>query len=93
MMAGTSPSITGLSGGGFQAAFQANTGSLWTVGSAGSRDWKLGMMAGTSPAISALGGGFQIVFQANTGILWSTGSGGTRNWNLGMLAGTTPSGT
>ena len=30
-------------GGGFEAAFQANTGSLWTVGSAGNQDWKLGM--------------------------------------------------
>ena len=40
MMAGTSPAITALSGGGYEVAFQANTGELWTVGSAGStRTW------------------------------------------------------
>jgi hypothetical protein len=43
MMAGTSPSIAALSGGGFEVAFQDNTGSLWTVGNAGNADWKLGM--------------------------------------------------
>jgi hypothetical protein len=33
-----------------QIAFQANTGSLWTVGSAGNRDWNLGLRNGTSPS-------------------------------------------
>ena len=34
MMTGTSPAITGAAGGGYEVAFQANTGNLWTVGSA-----------------------------------------------------------
>ena len=72
-------------GGGFEAAFQANTGSLWTVGSAGNQDWKLGMMSGTSPSITALpGGGFEAAFQANTGSLWTVGSAGNQDWKLGM---------
>lgn len=51
MMAGTSPAITSL-GGGYEVAFQANTGSLWTVGTDSHGAWNLGMMAGTSPAIT-----------------------------------------
>ena len=73
-------------------AFQANTSNLWTVGSAGNSDWQLGMMADTSPSITALSnGGFEAAFQANTGSLWTTGSAGTSDWQLGMMAGTSPS--
>jgi hypothetical protein len=47
MMAG--PSITAVPGGGWQCAFQANTGDLWVVGTADHRgDMHLGMMAGTN---------------------------------------------
>ena len=73
-------------------AFQANTGNLWTTGAAGTADLGLGMMAGTSPSITALsGGGYQIAFQANTGNLWTTGAAGTADLGLGMRAGTSPS--
>ena len=73
-------------------AFQANTGSLWTTGTAGSHDWQLGLAAGTSPSIAGLpSGGFQVAFQANTGELWTTGTSGTNNLHLGMMAGTSPS--
>jgi hypothetical protein len=51
MLAGTSPSIAALPSGGYEVAFQANTGNLWTVGSADNGDHKLGMLAGTSPSI------------------------------------------
>jgi len=80
-------------GGGYDIAFQANTGDLWEVGSGpgaiGTGNWKLGMKAGTSPAIATTpGGGYDIAFQANTGDLWEVGSGpgaiGTGNWKLGM---------
>ena len=54
MAPGTSPSIAGLSGGGFQVAFQANTSALWTVGSAGNRNWNLGLRSGTSPSVAGL---------------------------------------
>jgi hypothetical protein len=93
MMPGTSPSITAL-GGSFQVAFQANTTSLWTVGAGGNKDWGLGMMTGTSPAIAATSdGSFVVKFQANTGSLWKAGDGGTGALNLGMMSGTSPSGT
>ena len=54
MMAGTSPSICALSGGGWQVAFQANTGNLWVVGEDNRGDMQLGMMVGTSPSVVAL---------------------------------------
>ena len=85
------PEITALPGGGYEAAFEANTGSLWTVGSAGNVSWPLGMWPGTSPAIAALaGGGYEVAFEANTGELWTVGSGGNKNWGLGMKAQTQP---
>jgi hypothetical protein len=51
MKAGSSPSITGLTNGSFEVAFQANTGSLWSMGSDVHGDWRLGMMGKTSPSI------------------------------------------
>lgn len=73
-------------------AFQANTTSLWSAGAAGTGDHKLGLMPGTSPAITKLdNGGYEIAFQANTGNLWTTGTAGTRDWGLGMMKGTSPS--
>ena len=67
MMAGTSPSIND----GGEIAFQANTGSLWTLGSGGGGDSGAGMMAGTSPSINDISG--EVAFQANTGNLWTLG--------------------
>ena len=98
MMKGTSPAISGLPAGGYEVAFQANTGNLWYVGQGSGSitrgDRGLGMKAGTSPAIAALpAGGFEVAFQANTGNLWVVGEGSgsiTRgDWGLGM-AGTSP---
>ncbi len=75
-----------------ETAFQANTGDLWTVGSAGNTDWHLGMKAGTSPSLASLpSGGFEVAFQANTSDLWTVGSAGNTDWHLGMMAGTSPS--
>jgi hypothetical protein len=51
MKIGTSPSITAVAGGGYETAIQINTGDLWTLGSAGDRDWGLGLAPTTSPAI------------------------------------------
>ncbi len=74
-----------------EVAFQANTTDLWTTGTAGTTDWKLGMLPGTSPAIAASGNGYTVAFQANTTSLWvvnSTNGGGDQY--LGMMAGTSP---
>jgi hypothetical protein len=91
MMPGTSPSVTALSNGGYEVAFQANTGHLWTVGSDPHGDWGLGMMPGTSPSLAGLSGsGYEVAFQANTGNLWTVGSDPHGDWGLGMMARTSP---
>jgi hypothetical protein len=90
LMAGTSPSIAGVEGG-YQVAFQANTGNLWTAGALGTRDWGLAMMAGTSPSITAVAGGFEVAFQANTGVLRTVGALGNRNWGLSLNHASNPS--
>lgn len=96
MMAGTSPAVTtNANGNGYEVAFEANTGNLWTVafGASGGTNMNLGMMRGTSPAITdqADGVGYEIAFQANTGDLWTVGADNHDNWKLGMMAGTNPS--
>jgi hypothetical protein len=75
----------------YEIAFQANTGSLWTVGGDPHGSWGAGMMAGTSPAITALpSGGYQVAFQANTGHLWTVGAQGSGDLGYGMMSGTSP---
>ena len=92
MWPGTGPAIAGLAGGGYEVAFEANSGSLWTVGSAGNVSWRLGMWPATSPAIAGLtSGGYEAAFQANSGSLWRVGSAGNSQWPLGMLPHTSPS--
>ncbi|MDP9075264.1 MAG: M23 family metallopeptidase, partial [Actinomycetota bacterium] len=87
----TSQNIAGTSPAGYQAAFQANTGDLYTLSSAGvATDTHYGMRAGTSPAITAVGGGYEVAFQANTGDLWTVGADNHGTWNLGMRSGTSP---
>ncbi|HEX8742559.1 MAG TPA: CHAP domain-containing protein [Thermoleophilaceae bacterium] len=90
--AASSPAAgAGPAGNGFQVAFQANTGDLWTVGSADNSDRKLGMRAATSPALAALsGGGYEVAFQANTSNLWTVGSADNSDRKLGMREGTSP---
>ena len=44
----------GVSNGGYEMAFQANTGNLVTVGTAGGTNWGQGMLSGTSPSIANL---------------------------------------
>jgi hypothetical protein len=68
MMAGTSPSVAGLSGGGYEVAFQSNAHDLWLRSSSGSQsDTTAGMGSGTSPAIAGLtSGGYEAAFQDNT---------------------------
>ena len=77
---------------GYEMAFEANTGNLWSVGSDNHGDWQQGMMPGTNPSITALtGGGYEMAFQANTGSLITIGAAGNKNWQLGMMPGTSPS--
>lgn len=53
-------------------AFQANTGELIVLGTAGSINIQQEMMPGTSPAIAASPkGGYKVAFQANNGNLYS----------------------
>jgi hypothetical protein len=92
MMAGTSPSITALPGGGFKVALQTGTGNLAIQGSDG---WPVdryqGMTPGTSPSIAGLPhGGYEAAFQASSN-LWTLGWAGNNDWHLGMMPGTSPS--
>jgi hypothetical protein len=96
MKARTSPAITALTGG-YEIAFQADDGHLWTNGTAGNHDWGPGMMAGTSPAITAAatlltpsGFGYEMAFQAGDGHLWTNGLAGNKDWGVTMMAGTSP---
>ncbi|MGD9430876.1 hypothetical protein ACKVM7_000349, partial [Arthrobacter russicus] len=66
--------------------------SLFTTGAGGTKDWGFGMMAGTSPSVTAVGNDFKLSAQANTGSLWTLGAGGAGDLRLGMMAGTSPSG-
>jgi hypothetical protein len=93
MAADTSPNMTGLSGGGYEIAFQANTGYLYTYSSSsGAAGTTLGMASGTSPGITLLAdNNWEIVFQANSNDLYNysslTGPAGT---SYSMAAGTSP---
>src|SRR5204863_59012 len=85
------PSIVALPRGGYEVAFEANTNNLWTVGADNHGDWRLGMMAGTTPSIARFGSGYEVAFQANTGNLWTVGGDNHGDWGLGMMKRTNPS--
>ena len=92
MMAGTSPGIVQLGSGGWEATFEANTGHLWTVGSAGGGDTGLAMASSTNPSIAALAhGGYEVAFKCSDGNLCVYGSAGTNDTGLTMASGTSPS--
>jgi hypothetical protein len=92
VMGGTSPSITALTWGGYETAFQSGQGHLVVWGAGGNIDTGDGMAPGTSPSITAVGSGFVVAFQANTTHLFTYSSpGGTADRNEGMAAGTSPS--
>ena len=91
MKAGTSPAIATLSGGGYEAAFQANTGVLWIVANGVGHNLGLAMAPATSPAITSLPGcGYEAAFQATNGHLWVVRNGVTHDLRLGMMPGTSP---
>jgi hypothetical protein len=86
------PAGLGSSFGGYQTAFQANTGNLYTAGDLVAGDLRQGMAAGTSPSVAVLStGGYEAAMQTNTGELLIYGNGGSSNLHLGMMAGTSPS--
>jgi hypothetical protein len=90
----TSPSITSLSNGSYEIAFQANTGHLWTIGADGWTSWDLGLNRTSSPSIAGTpGNGFEAAFSGygTTNVLWDAGTADTADSNLSMLPGTSPS--
>ncbi len=90
MMPGTSPAITGLWSGGYEAALQNTQGDLVTLGNADWTTWSLGMDPGSSPAITFAGGGYEVAVQTNTNDLWTVGAAGDQDWQLGMMPGSSP---
>ena len=94
MKPGTSSSIAALSGGGYEIAFQANKGELWTYTSNGEyHNTTLDMKEKTSPSITTLSnGGYAVAFQASNGELWTYSSNGEyHSTTLGMKEATSPS--
>ncbi len=78
--------------GNYQMAFQANTGSLVSIGPGTGTNWGQGMAAGTSPSIARLANGTRIMaFQTNKGELATIGPFGATYWGQGMAPGTSPS--
>lgn len=74
-------------------AFRANTGKLWTVGQAGTKEWPYSVAAGTNPSIAMTGNGFQVAFNAaGTNRLWTVGNYGDKGWTTVVMApNTSPS--
>jgi hypothetical protein len=76
----------------YELAFQANTGSLWSVGPSHYGPWNLAMASGTSPSVALMTNGHdEYAYQASTGLLWTVTTAGDTDWNLGMAPGTSPS--
>ena len=73
MKAGTNPTVAALPGGGWVAAFQANTGKLWVVGTGGLVIPEIAAMApNTSPSIASRpGGAWQVAYQGANYDLWT----------------------
>jgi hypothetical protein len=95
VMSGTSPSLFNV-GTDYEGAYQGTDGHLWVTDPAGNAtDTGLGMMARTSPAITATGATtFTVAFQASTGNLWTySAETGGRSAGLAMAPGTSPSAT
>lgn len=92
MASGTSPAIIPRSGGNYLVAFEANTNQLYTYASStGLGNSNQGMMAGTSPAVTATSAGYQVAFQANNAELFTWGSSTGGDTGIGMASGTSPS--
>jgi hypothetical protein len=92
--AGSSPSIAALDGGGWEAAFEANTGTVWTYDSAGpSGNTGEAMNPGGTPQITALGtsGEYEIAFETNANQLAVEGNAGNTHTGEPMAPGTSPS--
>jgi subtilase family serine protease len=77
----------------YEIGFQANTTSLWTVGSSNHGAWNQDMASGTSPSVAALAGGaYEAAFEGSNDDLYAVSSSGTvSNLELGMMPGTSPS--
>jgi hypothetical protein len=102
MQPGTSPAITALANGGFAAAFQSNTGGLYTFVTGGTSSpaiadgtgtqTQYGMDGASSPAIASYGDSWQVAFETNDQQLYTYLSNGTDvATTLGMAPGTSPS--
>jgi hypothetical protein len=90
MKAVTSPAITAVSGG-YEIAFQATTGALWTVGASGSNDTGLSMAATSSPSIAANSANvYEAAFQSSSGQVDVHPLRLRREQHLPMMAGTDP---
>lgn len=89
--AGGAFAVTYTGGSNVHAAFQSDTGSLYTYSATGNANANAAVMAGTSPAITTAPGGYEVAYQDTNGQLVLTGTGGSFAPGLAMMAGTSPS--
>jgi glycosyl hydrolase family 16 len=93
MAAGTSPSVTGLEGGGYAVAIETNAHELFLLAAGKNVETGIKMKEGTSPSVTAtVGGGYEVAYQEGNGKLATYYSSGTKNpLGLGMENATSPS--
>ncbi len=94
MAAGTNPSIATSPLGGYDTAFQANTGHLWTYSNGKYEEFlpAQGIKSGTSPSIAPHGEGYEIAFQGSgSDELVLLGVGGNIATGAGMRSDSSPS--
>jgi len=89
---GTSPSMIGTSGLGYEVAFQGSNGDLWFTGTlVATDDTGIKMAPGTSPSLASLNGSFQVAWQGTNGDVWMmTGADGPTDLGVAMAPGTSP---
>jgi hypothetical protein len=90
--AGTSPSVIGTPGLGYEVAFQDSNGDLWFTGAlVANDDTGIKMAPGTSPSLVPLNGSFQAAWQGANGDVWMmTGPDGPIDLGVAMAPGTSP---
>jgi hypothetical protein len=96
MASGTSPSIAALAVGGFETAFQANTGDLVLYGS-DNITTGAPMESGASPSIAAspnatsVAAGFTVAYEEDSGLYTYNTESGSTSEGVSMATGSNPS--
>ena len=90
MLAGTSPDIGYVPGGGFLETFDSNDNQPWTAGTDAGGRVEEPEYPKTDPAVASISGSYELVFEGADGDLWSDDSGGATDDKEPMAPGTSP---